>query len=181
MIIQNGRGMTLIEIIVATAVTTTVLMAVTQVMLVSRQAINLTAIECDLAAQAVSVSDRIANELKDGVLNTITAPTGTTPSTTLTFQKCLGYGTSTMTLSNPITYAPYQDPIRNIWCVRRTENGASMELTDALKPNSANTIGIGLQFTRFDTTVNHDIYYVSVTLVRGTFSVTRATRVQLKF
>ena len=178
--IRNKRGMTLVEIIVASAVTSVVLMAVTQVMFVSRQAIVQTAVECDLAAQAVSVADRIANELKDGVLSTVT-PTGTTPTTTLTFQKCLGYGTSAMTMSTPITFEPYLDPIRNVWCVRRTENGGTMELTDALKPNFNNTIGIGLQFSRFDTTVNHDIYYVSVTLVRGSFSVTRSTKVQLKF
>lgn len=170
---RNPRGMTLVEIIVAMTVTTVVLLATSQVMLASQKAITLAAVEADLAAQAISVVDRIANEMKDGIKNTVD-PNTTSSTNGISFQKCVGYNT-TYILSDVITYQEVLDPVRNLYVVRRTENGEVIDLTDSLNAG-------GLVFNRDPaSSPNNDVWFIQVQLKRGNFTVARSTRVQMKF
>lgn len=172
----RNSGVTLAELMVAMAITTTILLATAQVMRASQQAIRVTAIEADLSVQAMNIVDRIANDLKDGITGSV-SPNQASDSSSLSFWKCAGYGAGGMLHSNTITYEQWADPScgAGTLTVRRTENGQSTDLTDALTPN-------GLIFYRDAASAPaNDVWIIQVQLRKGDFLVTRFTKVQLKF
>jgi len=176
---MQTRGMTLIEVIVSSAIIGTVLMATTQVMLASRDALEVSAVEADLAAQAITILDRIANELKDARSTTVTT-TGN-PATAISFQKCDGFGTTSMLLTTPISYTTYTDPTSGKILCRRVQDGNAADLCDSLS-------GFGLVFTgRIGDPANAppgsmpDVWELQIQLSRNTYSVVRKTTVQMKF
>jgi prepilin-type N-terminal cleavage/methylation domain-containing protein len=64
---MRHKGMTLVELIVALAITSVILASAGRVMLISQEAIRIGAVEADLSHQATSICDRVANDLKDGL------------------------------------------------------------------------------------------------------------------
>jgi prepilin-type N-terminal cleavage/methylation domain-containing protein len=136
---RHNRGMTLVELIVATAVAGAILMATMQVMFASQDAIAAATLEADIAAHATNVMDKIANDLKEAIISSVTPITArnTYKGMSISFRKCLGWDTSTGTaIQGPIiTIEFYVDPVRKSCCIRRTDAsnpGVSEILTDRL-------------------------------------------------
>jgi hypothetical protein len=132
------------------------------------------------------VLDRIANDLKDAVNNTVQIKDGPGgPSSCIEFQKCMGYGTG-FVLSQLITYQEVPGErimngvgeIEPFGIVRRTEGAETTDITDKLRGGFSTP---AMLFSRDPLSPTNDVYTISVTLSRGAFFVTRSTKVQLRF
>lgn len=167
---MRHRGMTMVEVMVAMAITSVILMATNRVMMSSQRAIRVAAIEADLSQQAMSVCDRIADDLKDAIkTSVVTANTisvnGDSVTTDISFKKCVGYekvgGVLTQVQSNQISYQLVTEVRqgKTVWIIRRTEAAPGgnqiVDLTDS-------ATAIGLHFFQSPATV----YSVSVQLIR---------------
>lgn len=184
MITRRNSGLSLIELIVACGIATVILIATSQVMISSQEALQLTAVEADLAAQALSVIDRIANDLKDAKSSTI-SPGDSGGHNTISFQRCLGYGASSMILGNTIKYEMFNDVKHDLVLCRRTENGEIQDLTDALfqlefRGRYGDQIAAAAIQSQTGTAPAYDTWEVTVHLQRATYGITRKTTVELR-
>lgn len=201
---RHNRGMTLVELIVATAVAATILMATMQVMFASQDAIAAATLEADMSAHATNVMDKIANDLKEAIISSVTPITTRNgdKGMAISFRKCLGWDTASgMAIQGPIiTIDFYIDPVRKSFCIRRTDAsnpGASEILTDRLAKDyfqSADSY-TSLQFggsndvaTAAELNANPPIHHYShftISFVMqapgSTLRISRQTQVQLKF
>jgi prepilin-type N-terminal cleavage/methylation domain-containing protein len=191
---MRNRGMTMVELIVASAITAAIMAATYSVLATSRTALEQTAVEADLAAQAMSILDRIANDLKDAKRSSVSVPNNNSSNqSSITFQRIIGYANSNIQLSNTITYANYFDSANANYLCRRTENGVTADLTDALTKTDVSTGVGGLNFrgSYGDPTVTHtaangtplplDTWEITVQVSRASYSVVRTTKVELRF
>ena len=183
---RQDRGFTVMEVIVASAISGLMLLAVSQVMLASQDAMRIAAIEADLAAQNALVLDRIASDLRDAVNNTVQIKDGPGgPNSCIEFQKCMGYSNG-FVLSQLVSYQEIPgERIMNgvgelepFGIVRRTEGAETIDITDKLRGGFTTP---ALLFSPDPLTPSNDVYIISVTLSRGAFFVTRTTKVQLRF
>jgi prepilin-type N-terminal cleavage/methylation domain-containing protein len=172
------RGFTLVELMVACAITATVLIATSQVLLQSQKALQMTAVEADLAAQAMSLADRIANDLKEAKASTVSPQS--TNQNAISFQRCEGYGNS-MLLGNTIQYSMYTDPARGLTLCRRTEAGSIADLTDALSEVGLNFSGSYGDPATAVPGQPYDVWTIQIQVERTTYSVVRKTSVKLRF
>lgn len=146
----------------------------------SREALELTAVEADLSAQAILILDRIAAELKDSTKNSISWD-GTNRSS-IRFQKCVGFGAESIELGNVIEYATYFDPGTGKYLCRRTEwdpSGVQItDLTDSLTPTG---LSFDMASPGKDVLGQCDVWRISVQVANDQYAVVRNCPVQLKF
>ncbi len=176
---RDPRGVTIIEMMIVLAISSVSFLAVAQILRTSQNAIEITAVQSDLEARTIDISDRIVNDFKDALISSI-SPNATSQSSTITFSRVIGY-TNAPVLSSPITYESVL--LNGKLCLRRTEGADIAILTDALTVN-------GLKFNRDSTVSTNDVWIFQVGLQRDysasdstkqAYVVSHNTKVQMKF
>jgi len=192
---MRTRGLTIVELMVAMAITGVVMTATSQVMMASQDAITVAALESELSALVLNACDRVANDVKDAVASSVAVGSvngGT--NNQISFQKCMGYGASGLLLdANVIVYEEVTYATGRT-CIVRRYNGTVESLTDSLLPGS-------FKFTRNTAATVGAVYNVAMTLQKPViprlakkldlakradctdnyFALARQTSIQLKF
>ncbi len=165
-------GFSLLEVMVASTILVTVIVATIQVLLLSRHACLIGAVESDLNSKLTAVLDRMADDLKDSGASVISI----NPSQSMiTFQMNTGYAGGAIVWGSIMSYALKE--IDGESYIEKTD-GPHTTLMARGVPNG------GLVFTR-----NGNVLTISLTLQRSyvdsrlgseeTYSITRETKVMM--
>lgn len=179
---DNFRGLTLIEVVVASALFGTVILFTISALQSSFFAAETTSIQSGLENSATSAMDLMARELKDGGTKYANFAIATSQQS-ITFARCIGYSNKLPVFGNRITYAVVTYDGKT--CLERTEvvNGVEQKqiLTDQLFPTSvavktANDVTINVSGANFQM-LSGGIVTVTLVLAKSNYILKENTTV----